>query len=83
VEDLPRPLLRGGPKLTEGVEWPECVDQDEFCRTIVGPGAPNGALVSATAEWVGDGPAEFCLLGPVSNLTAVVDFLLGDIDFLP
>ncbi len=83
MEDLPLPLLRGGPKVTEGVEWPECVDQAESCRTIVGPGDPNGALVSATAEEVGDGPAEFSLLGPVSNLTAVLDLLLGDIDFLP
>ena len=39
--------------------------------------------MSATAEWLGEGCAESCLLGPVSNLTAAFGLRLGDIDFLP
>lgn len=50
---------------------------------MVGPGAPKGALVKAMAEWVGDGWAESCRLGSVSNLMAAPCFLLGEIDLLP
>ena len=83
VEDLPLVDTRGGAR-TEGVDWPECIDQFESCRTIVGPRDPNGAFVSARVEWVGDGSVEARGLRSVSNLIVVeVDFLLGDMDFRP
>jgi hypothetical protein len=47
-----------------------------------GPGEPKGALVRANVECVGERPGEFWLIG-VSNLTALLDLRLGDIELRP
>ena len=63
-----------------GVDWPEWVDS---LRRTEGPGEPNGAFVRAQVELVGEVAAEPCPFAPVSNLTAVVDLRLGDMDVRP
>lgn len=63
-----------------GVEWPECADS---LRRTDGPGDPNGALVKARVECVGEMVDEPRPLGSVSNLTAVADLRPGEMDFRP
>ena len=77
VDERPLAPSRGGKGGTGGVDRPECVDS---LRKIDGPGDPYGAFVRANVELVGDTAGEPRV---VSNLTAVADLRLGDIDLRP
>lgn len=55
VDDRPLAPNRGGAKDKDGVDVPDrCDPATEPLRTTAGPGEPDGALVNARVDCVGD-----------------------------
>lgn len=82
VEDRPLAPKRGGARDIDGVDVPErCDPAMDPVRTMAGPGEPNGALVKAKVDCVGEVRDDWSSIAPLWNRSVENGRRPGDIDF--